>query len=50
MLTVLLLAVALTAPDAEIKALVDAGTPALVDTRRDIHKNPELGNREFRTG
>src|SRR5688500_8041323 len=25
-------------------------TPALVATRRDIHQNPELGNRETRTG
>ncbi|HET7290962.1 MAG TPA: amidohydrolase [Vicinamibacteria bacterium] len=45
-----LLATAATAPDAEIKALADAMTPALVETRRDIHRNPELGNREFRTG
>jgi amidohydrolase len=24
--------------------------PASVETRRDIHRHPELGNREFRTG
>ncbi len=45
-----LVAATTTAPDAEIKALADGMTPALVETRRDIHKNPELGNREFRTG
>ena len=45
-----LAAVAAVAPDAEIKALADAMTPALVETRRDLHRNPELGNREFRTG
>lgn len=51
MLPVLLLAAAAAAaPDAEIKSLADAMTPALVETRRDIHRNPELGNREFRTG
>jgi len=37
-------------PDAEIRAAADALTPALVETRRDIHRHPELGNREFRTG
>jgi amidohydrolase len=52
MLCVLLLAAApaALAPDAEIKAAAEALRPALVDTRRDIHKHPELGNREFRTG
>jgi amidohydrolase len=39
-----------TAPDAEIRAAAEAMTPALVATRRDIHQNPELGNREVRTG
>ena len=38
------------APDAEIRAAAEAMTPALVATRRDIHQNPELGNREERTG
>jgi amidohydrolase len=38
------------APDAEIRAAAEAMTPALVATRRDIHQNPELGNREVRTG
>ncbi|HET6896761.1 MAG TPA: amidohydrolase, partial [Vicinamibacteria bacterium] len=38
------------APDAEIRAAADALAPALVETRRDIHRHPELGNREFRTG
>src|SRR6185503_3739312 len=38
------------APDAEIRAAADALAPALVETRRDIHRHPELGNRETRTG
>jgi amidohydrolase len=38
------------APDAEIRAAADALAPALVETRRDIHRHPELGNREVRTG
>jgi len=49
-LTVLFLAAATSAPDAEIRAAADALAPALVETRRDIHRHPELGNREFRTG
>jgi amidohydrolase len=36
--------------DAEIKAAAEALTPALVAVRRDLHMNPELGNREVRTG
>ena len=43
-------AAATAAPDAEIRAAADALAPALVETRRDIHRHPELGNREFRTG
>ena len=43
-------AAANAAPDAEIRAAADALAPALVETRRDIHRHPELGNREFRTG
>ena len=43
-------AAATAAPDAEIRAAADALVPALVETRRDIHRHPELGNREFRTG
>jgi amidohydrolase len=43
-------AAAAGAPDPEIKAAAEALRPALVETRRDIHKHPELGNREFRTG
>ena len=52
MLLALLLAAAAApaAPDAEIRAAVEAITPALVATRRDIHQHPELGNRETRTG
>ena len=49
-LTVLFLAAATSAPDTEIRAAADALAPALVETRRDIHRHPELGNREFRTG
>lgn len=45
----LLLAV-VAAPDAEMRALVDAMASRLVETRRDIHRHPELGNREQRTG
>ena len=46
------LAASVTAPtpDAEIRAAADALAPALVETRRDIHRHPELGNRELRTG
>ena len=43
-------AAATAAPDAEIRAAADALVPALVETRRDIQRHPELGNREFRTG
>jgi amidohydrolase len=49
-LTVLFLAAVTPAPDTEIRAAADALAPALVETRRDIHRHPELGNREFRTG
>ncbi|HLL83370.1 MAG TPA: amidohydrolase [Longimicrobium sp.] len=35
--------------DAEIQRRVDAVTPRVVAWRRDIHQNPELGNREVRT-
>src|SRR3954465_5547442 len=37
-------------PDAEIKAAAERLAAALVETRRDIHRHPELGNRETRTG
>ena len=46
----LTLAAALATPDAEIRAAAESLTPALVETRRDIHRHPELGNREVRTG
>jgi amidohydrolase len=36
--------------DKEIEAAVRDMTPALVETRRDIHAHPELGNAEQRTG
>jgi amidohydrolase len=38
------------APDAEIGARTEAMAARLVETRRDIHRHPELGNREQRTG
>jgi amidohydrolase len=38
------------APDAEIRAAAEALAPSLVERRRDIHRHPELGNREVRTG
>ena len=34
----------------EIARLVEALRPALVETRRDLHRHPELANREVRTG
>jgi len=46
----LILAAAVATPDAEIRAAAESLTPALVETRRDIHRHPELGNREVRTG
>jgi len=49
-LAALAAAPARSAPDAEIRAAAEALTPALIATRRDIHQNPELGNREVRTG
>jgi amidohydrolase len=47
------LAAAATPPlvsDADVKAAVDAMVPRLVETRRDLHRHPELSNREERTG
>jgi amidohydrolase len=38
------------ARDAQISAVVDGLQARLVETRRDIHRHPELGNREMRTG
>lgn len=37
-------------PDAQIKAKTDAITAQVVSTRRELHKHPELSNREERTG
>jgi len=42
--------VATPTPDARIGAAAEALAPRLVEVRRDIHMNPELGNRETRTG
>jgi amidohydrolase len=55
MISELLLAAAVagggpSVPDAEIAAIIEAVTPGVVATRRDIHAYPELGNREYRTG
>lgn len=36
--------------DAQIARLTDAIEGKLIEWRRDLHANPELGNREFRTG
>ncbi|MFQ5877193.1 MAG: M20 family metallopeptidase [Acidobacteriota bacterium] len=36
--------------DAEIERAAEAMAPDLVETRRDLHAHPELGNRESRTG
>jgi amidohydrolase len=47
---VLVAAAVSAAPDAEIKTRTDAIAARLVETRRDIHRHPELGNREERTG
>ena len=48
--TLFLAAAGAAAPDAAIRAAVDQLTPRLVETRRDLHMHPELGNRETRTG
>jgi len=49
--TLALLASAGTAvPDAAIAAATAAVTPKVVETRRDLHRHPELSNREERTG
>lgn len=37
------------APSRDIDALAKAIEPKVIAWRRDIHQNPELGNREFRT-
>jgi amidohydrolase len=39
-----------SAPDSEIRSAAEAMTPRLVELRRDIHRHPELSNREERTG
>jgi amidohydrolase len=47
------LAAAATRPpvsDAEIEAAAQGMVPRLVETRRDLHRHPELSNREERTG
>ncbi|NVK40312.1 MAG: amidohydrolase [Oceanospirillaceae bacterium] len=37
------------ADSAEVRKLIEAVTPEVVEWRRDIHQHPELGNRETRT-
>jgi amidohydrolase len=48
--TALLAAAGAAAPDDAIRAAAEKMTPRLIETRRDIHMHPELGNRETRTG
>ena len=43
-------AAAVATPDQAIREAVESLTPSLVELRRDLHRNPELSNREFRTG
>lgn len=45
----MLVAQAQSALKAKINPMADAMQPKLVEWRRDLHQNPELGNREFRT-
>ncbi len=49
-LPLLFLAGSASADDAALRAAVQALRPALLETRRDLHRHPELGNREQRTG
>jgi amidohydrolase len=53
-MTALAVALLLAGPargvDEEIRRAAEQLRPALVETRRDIHRHPELGNRETRTG
>lgn len=48
--TALLAAAGAVLPDEAVRAAVEKMTPRLVETRRDLHMHPELGNRETRTG
>ena len=41
---------ALSTPDAEIRAAAERIAPAVVATRRQLHQQPELSNREEKTG
>ena len=52
LLALLLFPAALQADSLDMDSLdetIDAVTPEIVDIRRHIHQNPELGNREFKT-
>jgi amidohydrolase len=46
----LLAAAAATTPDAEIRAAAEKLAPAVVALRRQLHQQPELSNREEKTG
>ena len=35
--------------NAKVDAVLAAGQPRMIGWRRDLHQNPELSNREFRT-
>jgi len=48
-LTIVMLATPLAAQDARIDAAVERYAAEIIEVRHDIHQNPELGNREFRT-
>ena len=49
LLAVALLAIQRPVPADDLDAAVQAVTPRVIEWRRDIHRNPELGNREVRT-
>jgi amidohydrolase len=49
-LSLVVLCAAAETPDAEIRAAAESLSGSLVATRRDLHRHPELSNREERTG
>src|SRR3972149_2592640 len=50
MIVALGLLLAAATPDAEIQAAALALKPSVVELRRELHRHPELSNREERTG
>jgi len=50
MIVALGLLLATATPDAEIQAAAAALRPSVVELRRELHRHPELSNREERTG